>query len=253
MKGIVTQYLLGIAAIVVFAYVNSYFPQYTTQFFIAYMVVMGLVMFAAMGRQAGKIFEAIQEIQRGEPLYKIEKTTIAKLKERDLYKLKDEMSAQWKTMMLSFVPIILVLAIFAIPQLRDSFMSIGRSIYGEGQMANFVSFLFLYGIFYVISVPMTIITRRKQSKEGTLTIANSYIVTEKGIIVDERLPIKFPVEGEIKTDNKRKFVEIQTSQSYMGTTVKQKIRLYTPEPSKLARIIREHSATPSPDNRAGQP
>ncbi len=241
MKGIVTQYLIGIVAIVFFAYINSYFPQYTFQFFIAYMVVMMLVMFAVMGKQAGKMFEAMQEIQRGETIYRIEQATIAKLKEKDFHKLKEEMSTQWKTMMLSFIPLLLVITVFSIPQLRDAVMSIGRSIYGEGQMATFVSFLFLYGIFYVISVPMTIINRRKQAKEGTLTIANSYIVTDKGIIIDNRLPIQFPIEGEIKTDNKRKFVEIHAKQSYMGTSVKQKIRLYTPEPSKLARIIKQHS------------
>lgn len=241
MKGIITQYLIGIVAIVFFAYINSYFPQYTFQFFIAYMVVMMLVMFAVMGKQAGKMFEQMQEIQMGEPLYKIEQTTIVKLKEKDFAKLKEEMSAQWKNMMTSFLPILVVLAIFTIPQLRDTVMSIGQSIYGEGQMATFISFLFLYGIFYIISIPMTLVNRRRQAREGTLTIANQYIVTDKGIIIDNRLPIKFPIEGEIKTDNKRKFIEIHTKQSYMGTTIKQKIRLYTPEPSKLARIIKQHS------------
>lgn len=240
-----TQYLIGIVALVFFAYVNSYFPQYTTQFFIAYMVVMMLIMMAVMGRQAGKIFEAMQDIQRGEVLYKVGKTTVAKLKEKDFVKLKEELSAQWKTMIYSFLPILIALFIFTIPQLRNPIMSLGALIYGEGQMATFVSFLILYGIFYVISIPTTIISRRKQSKEGTLTIANEYVVTDKGIVVDNRLPIAFPIQGEVKTNNKRKFVEIQATQSYMGATVKQRIRLYTPEPSKLARIIKQHSTQPA--------
>ncbi len=251
-KALLAQYLLGIVAMVVFAYIASYYPQYNTQLFIGYFILMTVIMFAFTGKQAGQMMRDLQEIQAAEVVYKVKRDTIAKLKEKDFHLLKDEMAGQWKSMLVSFVPLIAIIAVFYIPPLRDAFFSVGKMFSSEERMANFISFLFLYGIFYVFTIPLSIINMRKQATRGTLSVAGEYVVTEKGIIVDNRLPIKFPVKGKIDVNSRRKFVEIHTTQSTMGVNVKTKIRLYSPEPGKLARIIREKSSTVEEDSGSAE-
>ncbi len=240
-KVLAAQYALGIVAMVVFAYISSYYPQYNTEMIIAYFVLMMVMMFALTGKQAGQLMRDMQEIQAAEVVYKVKRETSAKLKEKDYAKLKEEMAGQWKSMLVGFAPLIALLLVFYVPQLRDMFFSIGGMFTEDKQLANFISFLILYGIFYMVSMPLSLINMRRQAKQGTLNVANEYVVTEKGILVDNRLPIKFPVPGKVEVNNKRRFVEVHTTQQTMGMKVKTKVRLYTPEPTKLARIIREYS------------
>ncbi len=251
-KVLAAQYVLGIVAMVVFAYISSYYPQYNTEMIIAYFILMTLMMFALTGKQAGQLMRDMQEIQAAEVVYKVRKETSAKLKEKDFAKLKEEMAGQWKSILVGFVPLIALIMVFYIPPLRDAFFSLGGLFTEDKQLANFISFLILYGIFYVVSVPLSLINMRRQARHGTLNVANEYVVTEKGILVDGRLPIRFPLPGKVEVNNRRRFVEVHTIQETMGMNIKTKVRLYTPEPAKLARILREYSEKASRRGEEGE-
>lgn len=233
------QYLLGLVLMVFFAYMNANYPDKTWLFFTLYLLVFMGIIFAVTGRQAQNIFRDLEEVKKGEVLLQADPDQSLALREKDMEKTQGELAAQLKVTMIPMITMILFLIVFYVPSLRQAFNSIGQMLTQDQKTANFYSFLSMYGLFYLLSIITGLYTRRLQSKTGTLTIATKYMVTTKGIIVDDRLPIKFPLKGTISADNKRKFVEITLTQQVMGSTVKQRIRLYTSEPSKLASLLKE--------------
>ncbi|UNQ72959.1 DUF2208 domain-containing protein [Infirmifilum sp. NZ] len=235
---LVAQYLLGLVLMVLFAFMNANYPDKTWLFFTLYLLVFMGIIFLITGRQARSIFRDIEEIKSGEVLLEANPEEVLRLREKDMDKTQGELAAQVKASLIPFVTMILFIVVFYVPPLRSFFSSIGSSLSTDQRTANFYSFLAMYGAFYVLSLITGLYTRRLQARTGTLTIATKYVITTKGIIVDDRLPVKFPIQGSLKTDTKRKFVEVTLKQQVMGNEVKQRVRLYTPEPSKLASIIK---------------
>ncbi|AKG38763.1 MAG: DUF2208 domain-containing protein [Infirmifilum sp.] len=233
------QYLLGFVLMVLFSYMNAHYPDKTWLFFTLYLLVFMGIIFFVTGRQAQNIFRDLEEVKKGEIIYQADPDQSLKLREKDMEKTQGELAAQFKVSLIPMLTMILFLMVFYIPSFRQFFQNIGNTLTQDQKMAMFYSFLAMYGSFYLISMITGLYTRRVQSKTGTLTIATKYTITSRGIIVDDRLPIKFPLKGSIGTDNKRKFVEITLIQQVMGSQVKQRIRLYTPEPSKLANLLKE--------------
>jgi uncharacterized membrane protein len=252
-KALVLQYLIGVVLLVVFAFLNANFPGYTSLIFILYFVALMLVMFVLMGRQTRGLLKDLDEVKSGEVLYRSDTSEVLKLRERDLQNSQPELMAQFKASMIPFASLLILILVFYIPQLRDFFLQLGKVLAPANEkMASFFEYLLLYGFFYIVSLVSGFYARRLQSKTGTLVIATSYTVTSKGVVVDERMPVKFPLKGNILVDSRRKFVQLETLQQVMGTTVKQRIRLYSPEPSKLASLIKTSSTAPpaSRDARA---
>ena len=251
-RALVAQYVLGVLAMVLFAYVSSYYPQYNMEMMVAYFVFLMLIMFAFTGKQAGQMMRDLQEIQAGEVVYKARKETVAKLKEKDFAKLREEMSGQWKMMLVGFLPLLIIILVFYVPPMRAAVFSLGWYFTDDKQLANFISFLILYASFYVFSVPFSIYSMGRQAREGALSVAGEYVVTDKGILVDNRLPIRFPLKGKVEVNARRRFVEVHTTQSTMGMEVKTRVRLYSPEPTKLARTLKELSEKASKGSQ-GEP
>lgn len=240
MNAIAFQYLLGIALMVLFAYVNAMFPEQTGLFFILYFTVFMGILFLVTGRQARGILRDIEYVNKGAPVYEAPRDEVLKLRERDFQYTRPELSAQMRYAMLPLLSMIIFLVVYSVPQLREAFMGIGPSLTPDERLANFFSFLALYGFFYAASVLVGLYARRAQARMGTLSIATTYRITSAGLLVDERLPVKFPIAGRVVVNTRRKFVEIEMEQSIMGSRVKQRIRLYHPEPSKLAALLKAH-------------
>lgn len=240
MNTIIVQYLIGIILVVLFAFINAMFPEQTGLFFLLYFVMfMGLI-FLITGRQARGILRDLDHINRGVLIYEAPRDEILKLRERDFQHTRREISAQMKYAMLPFLSMILFLVIYSVPQIRELFMGIGSSLTQDKQLASFFSFLSLYGFFYAFSVSLGLYARRAQARVGALSVATTYRITSAGLIVDERLPVRFPIKGRVIVNTRRKFVEIETEQSVMGSKVKQRLRLYHPEPSKLASLLKSY-------------
>lgn len=235
---LLAQYLLGLVLMVAFAYMNANYPDKTWLFFLLYLFTFFGIMILITGRQARNIFRDIEEVKKGEVLYSASTEEVLKLREKDMEKTQGELAAQLKLSLLPFLTLFLFLIVFYIPSLRDAFGSLGRALSSDQKVATFYSFLTMYGLFYALSLTTGMYTRRLQAKTGTLNIATAYVVTTKGVLVDERLPIKFPIRGSVTVDSKRKFVELVVKQEVMGSEVKQRVRLYTPEPSRLASLLK---------------
>jgi len=243
-RALLLQYLIGLVLLVVFAFLNANFPQYTSWIFLLYFIALMSIMFVLMGKQTQTLLKDLDEIKKGETLYKSNMEEVVKLREKDLQNTQPELMGQFKATLVPFFSLLVFIFVFYIPQVRDFFFQAGRMLAPvDTKMASFFEYLFLYGFFYVISLISGLYTRRLQAKTGTLVIATNYVVTSKGVIVDERMPIKFPLKGNIVVDSRRKFVELETVQQVMGSTVKQRIRLYASEPSKLANLLKTYGAT----------
>lgn len=234
------QYGLGVALMLVFAYVNANYPEHTGFIFALYFLVFMGVLLLLTGRQARGILRDIEKVSRGEVLYEVSASEVAKLREKDFEKTRPELAAQVRYAMLPFLTILLFLAIYSLPWVREAFLDVGRSFTDDVKLANFISFLALYVIFYAVSVVVGFAAKRSQSRVGSLQIASRYKVTTQGILIDERLPIAFPLKAKVSVNSKRKFVELELEQQVMGSKVKQRIRLYSPEPSKLAALLKPH-------------
>ena len=239
-KYVMLQYGLGMALMVIFAYVNANYPEHTGLFFTLYFVVFMGILLLLTGRQARGILRDIEQVSKGEVIYEAPSTEVAKLREKDFENTRPELAAQAKYAMLPFLAILLFLVMYSLPWVRDYFLNLGRSFTDDAKLANFLSFLMFYGVFYIFSVATGIAARKFQGKTGTLQIASKYKVTTRGLLVDERLPIVFPVKGRITVNSRRKFVELELEQQVMGTRVKQRVRLYNPEPSKLAALLKPY-------------
>ncbi|MEM0377618.1 MAG: DUF2208 family protein [Thermofilum sp.] len=243
MSAIALQYLIGIVLMVMFAFISAMFPEQTGLFFILYFAVFMGILFLVTGRQARGILRDIDYVSKGALVYEAPRDEVLKLRERDFQYTRPELSAQMKYAMLPFLSIVLFLVIYSVPQTRELFMGIGSSLTRDERLASFFSFLALYGFFYAASTLIGLYARRVQARVGTLSIATTYRITSAGLIVDERLPVKFPIEGRVVVNTRRKFVEIEMEQSVMGSKVKQRLRLYHPEPSKLAALLKTRGGT----------
>ncbi len=234
---LVAQYLLGLVLMVFFAYMNANYPDKTWLFFMLYLLAFMGIIFLITGRQARSTLRDLEEVKSGEKVLEADPLEVLKLRERDV-EYQSELAAQAKVSLVSLLSIITFIVVVSVPPLRGFFDAIGHALAQDQKTATFYSFLALYGTFYVFSLVSGLYTRRLQAKTGSLIIATKYLVTTKGIIVNDSIPVKFPIRGAVVTDSRRKFVEVHLERSYMGTTVKQRIRLYTEEPSKLAGILK---------------
>ncbi|ABL78247.1 DUF2208 domain-containing protein [Thermofilum pendens] len=241
-RALILQYLLGLVLMVLFAYMNANYPDKTWLFFILYFTAFMVIMMVVTGRHARSVLRDLEEVKSGEILYSSKPDEVLKLREKDFQLTQPELMAQFKASMIPLLSLVVFILVFYIPGFREFFTGLGKSMALDEKTANFLSFLALYGFFYAFSLATGLYARRLQSKTGSLIIATSYTVTSKGIIVDERTPVKFPWKGDIIVDSRRKFVQLNITQQIMGTSITQKIRLYNPEPSKLANILKSYKA-----------
>ena len=104
------NYALSIALMAVFAYITAYFQQYATLLFIAYFVIVMLVMLVTAGRSVSKIVKDIEFIQGGEKLFEVKSEVVKKLKARDPF-IAEETKHQAVSSALSLLPLLVIMAI----------------------------------------------------------------------------------------------------------------------------------------------
>jgi len=237
-------YVLGIAAMIFFAYMTTYMPEMLSTLFIAYIGVVMAITFLLTGRSVKKIIEDIEYIQEGKKLFSAKKETVEKLRMMDMPLLKNELKGQGLIFAIYFLPIILVIALIFFPQLRTGMISTletyVKGYTADEHIARFAAYLGFYFTFYVVSILTLLANRLYQGRGegGMLVIPSTYVVTDRGVILDERTPVKFPFRGEVKVNEKRKYVELLVeSTGQPGSPQKVKYRLYTRQPRHLYEII----------------
>ena len=245
---LIINYIIGIIAMIFFAYVTSHLPQYSSTLFMGYFAVMMVILFLTTGKSATKMVSNIEQIKKSKKIMEIRKETVNKLRILDSNKLAQEMKGQALLSMFMFIPIIFIILIMIMPNLRENIITFfGALALKLGQIDEktklFAGYLGFYMIFYIFSISSMIITRLYQKKSGgMLLIPSTYYLSENGLILDERTPILFPLkDSEMTIDEQRKFVEIKTIISLgMGGKSKSRIRLYHPQPKQLYDALKNY-------------
>ncbi len=241
-------YLLSIIAMIFFSYITTYYQQYASMIFLGYFILMMAIMMIAAGKSASKVIKDMNYIQEGKRILEVDSETIRKLKEKD-YLVFEEEKTQYMANLITFIPMLLIMAIFLIRWLRESLFQGVRAFVGgfvsDEQLAVFASWLVFYSLFFVIAQGSYLITRVyfKTKKLTPLTVASTYTITQKGLIIDNRLPLKFPLKNAKLTINtKRKFVELEIEgipSAGMPSSQVSRIRLYTSNPKDVYKILKD--------------
>lgn len=241
-------YAIGIALMVLFAYMTSYYPQMLSTLFFVYIVAVLGITFLLTGKSAARMVRDIEYISKGKRLFSARKETINKLKILDAEELSRELRGQSTFMAIYFLPMILVLALIFIPGIRDAIIGSLEGLFGDlahdKHLARFIAYLTFYSLFYVVSLSSMVASKVVQRKYGgMLMVPQSYVVTDRGLILDERTPIKFPLtDAKVSINEKRNFVEIELKSAQQPTGGVVRYRLYTRQPRVLYDILRERLA-----------
>jgi len=235
-------YVLGLVSMILFAYITSFYPQHSWTFFIIYFILMMAFTFATTGRSASRTIRDLEYVKGGTKLLEAKKHTVQKAKLNDPM-LVQELKGQSALLLLSFVPVAVFMAIVLVPGLRDAIMN-GLSGYFRGmgeRMSLFLSYLVFYLLFYITSLGTSLITRVYYSRQGgMLVIPSTYTVTERGIIIDGRTPITFPLKNsDLRVDQERRFVEVRVRAPLSGGAPVSRLRLYHPQVMQLYKILKE--------------
>jgi len=209
---------------------------------------MMAIMMIAAGRSASKVIKDINYIQESEKILEVDSGTIRKLKEKDLLVFEEE-KAQYLASLIALVPMLIIMAIFLVKWIRDALLQSVRSVVTsfvpDDQLATFASWLMFYSLFFIIAQGSYLTTRVyfKMKKVTPLTVASTYTITQKGLIIDNRLPLKFPLKNaKLSVNTKRKFVELEikgVSSPSMPAQQTSRIRLYASNPKEIYKILKD--------------
>ncbi len=202
------NWLVSVALLVLFAYMSTYFPEHLGTFMLIYIFAMLAVTFAIAGRSARAIFRDLEYVRTGKLLLSVSSEEIAKLKtkDRDLNRV--------------FMLVLLV------PAARESALqSLGSLLRPLSLSANaqrFLTFLLFYGLLTLVLYTITYASGKYlEHIGGRLEIPSFYLVTDRGLILEGRTPIKAPIKAlGMKVDTRRKF------------------RLYCEDPRKLEAYLK---------------
>jgi len=254
------QYLIGLLTLEALAFITAFFPGMSGIFFILYFVLFMGITALLTGRAAKRTLSDLKYVSGGVKLYEEGKESISKIKERD-YMLRKELSVQTKAMLLQMLTFVIFMVIVFMPNLRDAIVY-GVGGYFKGLLAHltdanlrdkialFIGYQTIYLGFFVTSIATTTLSSNYLRRKGhqNLMISSHYLVTDRGIIVDGRLPIKFPIDvSKVKVNAPRRFVELEVGEAPAagglmgGAKGTSRVRLYASKPKELASIIKKYS------------
>ncbi|MEM1509418.1 MAG: DUF2208 family protein [Thermofilaceae archaeon] len=241
--------LISLALLVAFSYVSSNHPEFSSWFFIIYMVAMLIVTTAIAGRSAATLLRDAEFVKSGKPLLTISKEEATRLRARDR-ELEKELSKQAKPLIIQPLVLFALLFVFIVPGLRDTLVTslsdVFFSFFQNQRLQLFAAFTALYGTFMTVSyLTNYVINKSLQKMGGKLEVPAYYMLTDKGLILEDRIPLKAPLKvEEMKVDARRRYVEIKLRSIPAAGGSTGRIRLYTDNPRELEnrlRILSEQS------------
>lgn len=231
--------LLSIAMLVAFAYLSSYYPQHLWTFFIAYFALAMAAALLMGGRTASSLLKDMEHIKKGRILLSVTREEVSRLRAKDKL-LNKELNKQALAMMPQIIIFVLSFIIILVPAVRDliiNFIEYNILILNlDATITRFITFILFYGILMLIFQAGSRLTQWWMDREGgRLEIPLSYIVTESGLLLDGRVPLKAPLKAlDLKVDTRRRFVELKVK-TKVG--VVSRYRLYYEDPRALERAL----------------
>ena len=246
----ILQYAFNILLLEIFVLVSAFFPQYSGMFFFLYFIALMGVILLITGRSTRRIIKDLEELTDAEVILKVDQDTVLKLRAKDRA-YKEEMGKQVKYQLMYFMLMIFLIVLFSSGELRATIFSWARFIVGDKNqvLLNFLQYQILYLIFFAFSFSGYRIlgSVSKEKTPFSITVPSRYIVTTKGIIIDDRLPLKFPIEVKNwRVDNSRRFVELELSShpfaagGALGTATTFRLRLYSQRPRELWDVLKRY-------------
>jgi len=233
-RGIV-QYLMGQCILLGFATVNTWFPHYWFYFILGYFLLMIGIMGAQSAKALSRQKRAKSEASTGKRLFKAKLSEVNQAMMKDV-KLKEDLKAQFSTIFVMFLPIMIIFMIFG--PLKDVIVGANPE---PGTLRTFIGYIVLYESLFIISFSTRIAASVNVRRRGfsMLQVPSEYIVTDKGII-GTNVAYTFPIKTKrLECNEDRGFVEfdITLAQSGAGGGVT-RVRLYTRRPKDLYEILK---------------
>jgi uncharacterized membrane protein len=229
-KSFALYQVYGQIMILILAVLNTYYPQYLTYTFIAFLGISMILTFSRMRSQLkGSSSEQLKEIRESKKIYEEESTEVSRLIALDA-QFPQEMKPLAVSSLLSIFAIVIILIWYQV------YFSFASSLTGESSLNSFRFPIFLIGYEVPYAVMAVISFRQNKASKNFAQIPRSYALFERGLVA-QGVVIKPPMDNyEVKLDSKRKFVELVSKDEKKP----QRIRLYSSKPDELYRLIKKH-------------
>jgi uncharacterized membrane protein len=237
------NWLASVALLVLFAYMSTYFPEHLGTFMLIYIFAMLAVTFAIAGRSARAIFRDLEYVRTGKLLLSVSSEEIAKLKTKDR-DLNREMNEQVRATLPQLLAPFVFMLVLLVPAARESALqSLGSLLRPLSLSANaqrFLTFLLFYGLLTLVLYTITYASGKYlEHIGGRLEIPSFYLVTDRGLILEGRTPIKAPIKAlGMKVDTRRKFIELRVKTHVSVGGGASRVRLYCEDPRKLEAYLK---------------
>jgi uncharacterized membrane protein len=237
------NWLVSVALLVLFAYMSTYFPDHLSTFMLIYIFAMLAVTFAIAGRSARAIFRDLEYVRTGKLLLSVSSEEIAKLKTKDR-DLNREMNEQVRATLPQLLAPFVFMLVLLVPAARESALqSLGSLLRPLSLSANaqrFLTFLLFYGLLTLVLYTITYASGKYlEHIGGRLEIPSFYLVTDRGLILEGRTPIKAPIKAlGMKVDTRRKFIELRVKTHVSVGGGASRVRLYCEDPRKLEAYLK---------------
>ncbi len=237
------NWLLPAVLLVLFAYVSTYFPEHVGTLFLVYIFVALIIAAVVAGRSAAAIYKDLDYVKSGRPLLSVSSDEVARLRSKDR-ELSRELSEQTKAMVPQLIAPFGVVILLMIPAIREGALSGLANLIGQlnlsEQVGRFLTFLLFYGLLTLSLYLVNYVAgKRLQRAGGRLEVPSFYLVTERGLLLEGRIPLKAPINAQIvKVDTRRKFIELRVkTQTGLGGGIS-RVRLYYENPRELEALLR---------------
>lgn len=235
--------LLSVALLIIFAYLSSHFPEHIGTFFLVYFIAAMIVTLLIGGRAASAMVRDLEYVKKGRVLLSVGRDEVIKLRSRDRA-LNDELKKQTLLAVPQIITFSVIFIILLIPHVRDTIIMFLRNLLHsyipEEKLINFVSFLLFYGLFTLIFQINALYSRKGIDKMGgKLEVPLFYAITENGLLLEERIPLRAPLSiSDVRVDTRRRFVEFK-AKSPLGAM--SRFRLYCEDPRTLENHLKRLS------------
>ncbi len=237
------NWLVSVALLVLFAYTSTYFPEHLGTFMLIYIFAMLAITFAIAGRSARDIFRDLEYVKAGKPLVSVSSEEVAKLKSKDR-DLNREMNEQVRATLPQLLAPFVFMLVLLVPAARESALqSLGnllRPLSLSDNAQRFLTFLLFYGLLTFVLYAITYASGKYlEHIGGRLEIPSFYLVTDRGLILEGRTPIRAPIKAHsMKVDTRRKFIEIRVKTRVSVGGGASRVRLYSEDPRKLEAYLK---------------
>ncbi len=212
--------LISQIAIVLLSLVSTFFPQYFLLAIILYTIILFSVMSYTTTRKTKPRPEELKN-----PIFRENDSMKIAMYDKELSK---ELTKQMKTMMLGFITLPLAFIVFPLymAYLRPLVGDI-LSKYFSDEIARFLNFVIMYEtVFAILSTVRSLVM--KKASTLNIMLPKQYIVYRTGVLMNNRMFIRFSGDLCYNYNPKRKFIELVNINN-----PNTKIRLYSENISKL--------------------